>query len=67
VPYSDEHRRSLAEISIAELVDFIKSNERALEESDPPLTLARLMQIERLAATSRNRLQEAIAHSRLVS
>jgi hypothetical protein len=59
-PQNPEHRRSLAEISIAELVDFIASHLNALEEEDPPLVYARLMQVERLTAPSRERLQEAI-------
>jgi len=59
-PHSPEHRRSLAEISIAELADFIVSHSNVLKEEDPPLVYARLMQVERLTAPSRERLQEAL-------
>jgi hypothetical protein len=59
-----DHRRSLAEISIAELVDFIVSRPEVLDEADPHLVYARLMQVERLAAPSRQRLEEAILRAR---
>jgi very-short-patch-repair endonuclease len=62
-----EHRRSLAEISIAELADFVISHLDVLDEEDPPLVYARLMQVERLAAPSRERLLEAIARARTLS
>jgi hypothetical protein len=62
-PQSPDHRRSLAEISIAELADFVISHPKVLDEEDPPLVYARLMQVERLAAPSRERLQEAILRS----
>jgi very-short-patch-repair endonuclease len=58
-----EHRRSLAEISIAELADFVIVNSKVLDEEDPPLVYARLMQVERLTAPSRERLREAIARA----
>jgi very-short-patch-repair endonuclease len=63
-PHGPEHRRSLAEISIAELTDFIVSHPNVLDEEDPPLIYARLMQVERLAAPSRERLGEAITRAR---
>jgi very-short-patch-repair endonuclease len=63
-PLGPEHRRSLAEISIAELVDFVLSNPAVLEEEDPPLVYARLMQVERLAAPSRERILEAIERAK---
>jgi hypothetical protein len=59
-PHGPDHRRSLAEISIAELADFVISDPKVLDEEDPPLVYARLMEVERLAAPSRERLQEAI-------
>ncbi len=59
-PQSQEHRRGLAEISIAELADFITSHRTALGEDDPPLVYARLLQVERLTSPSRERLREAI-------
>jgi hypothetical protein len=66
-PNGPEHRRSLAEISIAELADFVISNPDVLDEEDPPLVYARLMQVERLATPSRERLLEAIARARTLS
>jgi very-short-patch-repair endonuclease len=63
----EEHRRSLAEISIAELADFVISHPDVLDEEDPPLVYARLMQVERLAAPSRQRLLEAIARAQALS
>ena len=65
-PASEPDRRSLADIPIAELVDVVLSYPAALDESDPALTLARLLQVERLAAPSRQRLNEAIARSQLI-
>jgi very-short-patch-repair endonuclease len=59
-----DHRRSLAEISIAELADFVVSRPEILDEADPHLAYARLMQVERLAAPSRQRLEEAILRAR---
>lgn len=62
-PKSEEHRRPLSEICLPELIDFVLSQPLALEESDPPLVYARLLQLERLAASSRERLEEAIARA----
>ena len=64
VPAGPDDRRSLAEISLAELAGFVMTHGDALGENDPALTFARLMQVERLTATSRARLQEAIARTR---
>jgi hypothetical protein len=57
-----DSRRPLSEICLAEIVDFIMTHPDVLDEGDPPLVFARLMQIDRLAASSRQRLEEAIAH-----
>jgi very-short-patch-repair endonuclease len=62
-PQSDEHRRALSDICLPELVDFVLSHRLALDEADPPLVYARLLQLERLAASSRERLEEAIARA----
>lgn len=62
-PQSEEHRRPLSDICLPELVDFILSYRAALDEADPPLVYARLLQLERLAASSRERLEEAIANA----
>ena len=66
-PGRPDHRRSLGEIPIAELADFVLSNIAVLEEEDPPLVYARLLQIERLANSSRSRLEEAIAFARTLA
>lgn len=62
-PKSEEHRRALSDICLPELVDFVLSHRSALDEADPPLVFARLLQLERLAASSRERLEEAIARA----
>lgn len=66
-PLSPDHRRSLADISIAELTDFILAYPDALDEDDPPLVYARLMQVERLTAPSRDRIAEAIARAKTLT
>ena len=45
---SPDHRRSVADIALAELTDLVLRHSDALEEDDPPLIYARLMQIDRL-------------------
>lgn len=59
-----DQRRSIADISLAELADLVLTHPAAMDEDDPPLVYARLMQVDRLAATSRERLVEAIAHAK---
>lgn len=66
-PLGSNHRRSLADISIAELTDFILTHPAALDEEDPPLVYARLMQVDRLAAPSRDRIVEAIMRARTLT
>lgn len=63
-PLGPDHRRSLADISIAELTDFILAHPAVLDEEDPPLVYARLMQVDRLAAPSRERIAEAITRAK---
>lgn len=60
-PLEPQHRRALADICIAELTDFVLEHRAALDEEDPPLIYARLLHVDRLANSSRQRLQEAIA------
>jgi hypothetical protein len=62
-PAGRHHRRSLGEISIAELAAFTATHPDAFGE-DSPLVYARLLQVERLAGRSRERLQKAIQRSR---
>ena len=59
-PATNEDRRAVTDIAIEELVGFIRTYSKALEEPDPPLVLARFMNLERLAASSRARIEEAI-------
>jgi hypothetical protein len=62
-PAGPDHRRSLGEVLIAELADFIAAHPGALDEEDPPLANARLLLVERLTVPSRERMQEAILRS----
>ncbi|ARM88061.1 helicase/restriction endonuclease domain-containing protein [Rhizobium sp. CIAT894] len=67
LPYrvgAGEGRRSVADIPLAELAALVTSNPGLFDEADPALSLARLMGVERLAGTSRGRLEEAIAKGR---
>ena len=66
-PLNPDHRRSVADIALAELTDLVLRHPDALEGDDPPLIYARLMQIDRLAATSRERLVEAITCAKTLS
>lgn len=50
----------MSDISIAELAGFITANLAVLDEPDPALVVARLIGLERLAASSRGRIEEAI-------
>jgi very-short-patch-repair endonuclease len=59
-PFNAESRRGIADIPIAELAAIIVANRDILSEPDVPLELARFLGVERLAATSRTRLSEAI-------
>lgn len=63
-PYDADSRRAISEISLAELASAVVSNEDILEEPDPALALARLLGVERLAATARARLDEALDRAR---
>lgn len=67
MPFGADHRRSIADISIAELTDLVLTSPAAMDEDDPPLVYARMMQIDRLAASSRERLVEAIARAKTLS
>ncbi|WP_375450250.1 DUF3320 domain-containing protein [uncultured Devosia sp.] len=61
---NEEARRSIGDIAIAELASLVISNPALLDQRDPAADLARLLRVERLAATSRARLDEAIARAR---
>lgn len=63
-PAGDEARRGIADIPIAELASVVVTNPTLLDQRDPALDLARLLGVERLAATSRTRLEEVIERAR---
>lgn len=62
-PVDVEARRGIADIPLAELASLVVAEPALLEEIDPALALARLLGVERLAATSRARLDEALRHA----
>lgn len=55
--------RSVDEISLAELCDFVVGHREVLTESDAALALARKLGIARLKSSARDRLQEAISRA----
>lgn len=59
-PADVDARRAIADIPLAELASIAVGEPALLEETDPALALARLLGVERLAATSRARLDEAL-------
>ncbi|MGX1099892.1 DUF3320 domain-containing protein [Amorphus sp. MBR-141] len=66
-PAGPEHRRNIPEISLAELTDFALQKPEIFDEDDPPLVMARLLGVDRLSASSRERLrkvQEAASQTR---
>lgn len=63
-PAGEEARRAIPDIPLAELAAAVRENPGLLDEPDPARELARLLGVERLAAGSRARLDEAIARSR---
>ncbi|PKP91093.1 MAG: DNA helicase, partial [Alphaproteobacteria bacterium HGW-Alphaproteobacteria-16] len=60
-PANDDSRRAIPDIPLAELAAVVQANPDLLKEPDPARELARLLGVERLAAGSRARLDEAIA------
>ncbi|WP_029355310.1 DUF3320 domain-containing protein [Bosea sp. 117] len=62
-PSDSEARRQIAEIPLAELAQIVMQNRHFLDWDDPPLAFARLLGVERLAASSRERLAEAVARA----
>jgi very-short-patch-repair endonuclease len=63
-PVNEEARRSIADIPLAELASMVIGNPDLLDMHDPARDLARLLGVERLAAISRARLDEAIARAK---
>ena len=63
-PADADSRRSIADIPLAELASVVLENPEVLDEADPARDVARILGVERLAAASRDRLEEAIARAR---
>jgi very-short-patch-repair endonuclease len=63
-PASEDARRPIADIPLAELTSVVLDNPELLDEPDPARDLARILGVDRLAAVSRARLDEAIARAR---
>jgi len=61
VPISDDEKRAIDEISLAELRGFVYQNKNLLTQSDPALAIARAIGIGRLNQPSRDRIEAAIA------
>jgi very-short-patch-repair endonuclease len=56
-------RRSIVDIPLAELASVVVKHPTIFEAPDPALALARVLGVERLAATARQRLDEALART----
>jgi very-short-patch-repair endonuclease len=63
-PHSEEARRGIPDIPLAELAAVVRGHPDLLDEPDPARELARILGVERLAGGSRARLDEAIARAR---
>jgi hypothetical protein len=61
---NEEERRSIDEISIAELLGLIEENQHFLDEEDPAVSCGRALGLARLAQSARERLEEAISQVR---
>ncbi|TCK28356.1 AAA domain-containing protein [Ancylobacter aquaticus] len=63
-PGSEAARRGIGDIPLAELASVVLDNIDVLEKLDPAREIARLLGVDRLAAVSRARLDEAMAQAR---
>lgn len=63
-PETEDGRRAIGDIPLAELAWIVVENPGLFEEPDPARELARFLGVERLAAASRARLDEAIEKAR---
>lgn len=63
-PAGEDARRSIADIPLAELASVVLDNPELLNKPDPARDLAPRLGVDRLAAVSRARLDEAIARAR---
>lgn len=67
-PFVDEaSRRNIAKIPLAELAWVAKDNPDLMDMPDPARELARLIGVERLAASARARLDEALLRARALN
>jgi very-short-patch-repair endonuclease len=55
-----EHHRAISEISTAELRDVVADNPSLAKEEDPALVFARMLNVDRLSASARARLEEVL-------
>lgn len=63
-PLDTESRRAISDIPLSELTSVAVMHEDILSEPDPALVMARLLGVERLAATARTRLEEALIRAK---
>ncbi len=57
---TEDDRRAVDEISLAELIGLVSGNRGLLGDDDPPVSFARLIGLARLSRSARERLEEAI-------
>jgi hypothetical protein len=62
---NEESRRAIADIPLAELAAVVVEDPALLDMPDPARDMARLLGVERLAATARARLDEAVERARI--
>ena len=61
---SENDRRGVDEISIAELIGLVQREKELLSDSDPAVALARSIGLARLSQSARDRIEEAIRLAR---
>ncbi len=64
-PADESARRSIGDIPLAEIAHVVLENDGLLAMPDPARELARILGLERLAAASRSRLDDAIQRARM--
>lgn len=62
---NEASRRAIADIPLAELASVVVDNPALVDMPDPARDMARMLGVERLAATARARLDEAIERARV--
>jgi hypothetical protein len=63
-PATDDARRPVDQISLAELCDVANGHREILQQSDPPRALAQKLGVARLKSSTRDRLHEAISRAK---